>query len=45
MSNSSYSWWMQYLGKNDEQIVVAPKRWFNEDQIVEGPYMKHWVLM
>lgn len=45
MSNSSYSWWMQYLGQNPEQIVIAPQRWFNEDQIVDGLYMKNWILL
>lgn len=45
MSNSSYSWWMQYLGKHEGQIVVAPKRWFTDDQIVDGLYMKHWTTL
>lgn len=45
MSNSSFSWWMQYLAHKPGQIVIAPKRWFNSHYISEGIYQSHWVLM
>lgn len=43
MSNSTFSWWMQWLGASSEQIVVSPKRWFSNDQVSEGMYMEKWI--
>lgn len=45
MSNSSFSWWMQYLGKSADQVVIAPVRWFNNNQVTDGLYQDHWILM
>lgn len=31
LSNSSFSWWCQYLSSNPNKIVICPSRWFNND--------------
>jgi len=31
--NSSYAWWAVWLNGQDEKIVVAPKKWFNDSEI------------
>lgn len=28
ISNSSFSWWMQYLSRRDDRLVLAPSRWY-----------------
>lgn len=44
ISNSSFSWWMQYLSKATDKLVYAPSRWYN----VPAPrdiYLKEWNLI
>lgn len=31
LSNSTFSWWAQYLSRNENKVVVAPDRWFNDE--------------
>ena len=44
ISNSSFSWWAQYLSTNTSKIVVAPERWYNGDMICDI-YMENWKLL
>ncbi|OTA61685.1 alpha-1,2-fucosyltransferase [Limosilactobacillus reuteri] len=44
LSNSTFSWWGQFLSKYSDKIVVSPKRWNNdgyESQLIQ----KDWVLI
>ena len=44
MTNSSYSWWMQFLSKNPNKHVIAPSRWFG----VKRPcniYQDNWIVV
>jgi len=33
MSNSTFSWWAQYLSRNENKVVIAPDRWSNNSEI------------
>lgn len=44
ISNSTFSWWAQYLSRNDEKIVVAPNRWRNGECKL-GIYEDSWVKL
>ncbi len=45
MSNSTYSWWAQFLGQAEDKVVVAPKKWCLTEDMNVGVYMKDWILM
>lgn len=46
ISNSTFSWWAQYLSRNENKVVIAPSKWFNEGYGIEPDlYDKEWILI
>ena len=45
ISNSTFSWWGQFLCKNENKIVVSPSRWNNEGYDSVLIDKKNWILI
>lgn len=44
ISNSTFSWWMQYLSDNKSKIVLAPNKWYNTNNPCDI-YQDNWLLV
>ena len=46
IANSSFSWWGAWLCNNQNKIVIAPKKWFNEYKAdTKDLYPEDWIIL
>lgn len=45
LSNSSFAWWVQFLGKSKDKSVVSPNRWYNSEKIRDPLIMEDFIIV
>jgi hypothetical protein len=45
IANSSFSWWGAWLNPSAEKIVVAPQKWFVNDNDTKDLFPSGWVSL
>lgn len=44
--NSTFAWWAVWLNNTDDKVVIAPSRWFNDENIdAEELYDPAWIRL
>ena len=44
LSNSTYSWWAQYLARATDKLVLAPEKWYAHTK-KSALYLPDWQLI
>lgn len=45
ISNSSFSWWAQYLTDNENRVTIAPSKWFQNSNQKSDIYEDDWIIV
>ena len=45
LSNSTFAWWVQYLGLDKNKIVVSPGKWYNTDKTKNPLITKNFTIV